>query len=266
MVSLEYLEDLTNIGALLKDKFGHSLSGLAKVYPASKWPKLKLAAKLFILEQFVVLPLISDIKTLMNFQRLVDSRVKEIDRLYGSRGLRRTKHLWKSSAIATILNQTIQSQGVLLHCDVHKITEMSKSAHIRWYANFPIKPADADIRTRLEHEIFGWDLNPYTIYQIIPWSWLIDYFTNLGEIALAAKNMFEVTHSPITVTTVTRTIGSTTNHDSVTNSGNTVSCSPISTESVSISRDYATNSLIARQEILSVSQTSILGSLAVLRL
>jgi len=265
-VSLEYLEDLKDVGGLLFNKMGSALSKLSKVVPARMWPGLRRAAKLTLLEQFVILPLISDIEVLFKFQSLVDSRCKEINRLYGERGLRRTKHLWNGSNVANISGQTIQSQGVLLHARVTKTTTIEINGHIRWYAIFPIKPSDASIRSRVRREIIGADLNPYSIYQLIPWSWFIDYFTNLGDLCLGAKNMFELYHLPVTISSYKRTHSITTNHDKSSFGGNDVTCTQISNELISINRGYATPSLTARQELLKPAQTSILGSLAILKL
>jgi hypothetical protein len=36
--------------------------------------------------------------------------------------------------------------------------------------------------------LYGLDLNPYTLWQLAPWTWLIDWFTNVGDIIKNVTN------------------------------------------------------------------------------
>jgi hypothetical protein len=57
------------------------------------------------------------------------------------------------------------------------------SARFRYYIDFA-KAFRGDIpqAAQIARILLGDDLGPNTVYQLIPWSWLVDWFTNLGAI------------------------------------------------------------------------------------
>jgi hypothetical protein len=265
-VSLEYISEMPGYGRTAYELFRERFNRFKKVWPEKKFAALTRAAKVNILFYFGIIPVISDLEVLIKFQEIKDRRVKEIERLYGKRGLRRTIDYWEgSSSQANVYNQIIQSQGVVLDCDVHKVTKKVIKSHIRWYPLFPLKPNDQEMSRKLRAAIFGYDINPYTIWQLVPWSWLIDYFTNLGDILKGCSNMYEIRHDPVNVMTTTFTQSWTDNHSVHTNSSGTCTCTPMSVQYVRKDRVYATPSVIALDAVLTPQQLSILGSLAAIR-
>lgn len=261
MVSWENVEDLGSLLGLIRDLFRNKVQLLERLTSRKAWRSLQRAAKLNLLYQFGIAPAISDLKTLMHFQNSVDHRVKEIERLYGHRGLRRTLHMWDGSNTTTIASQTIQSQGVLLHARIVKTTTVHVKAHVRWRAIFPIHLSDAEMRARAIRAILGSEIDPFTVYELMPWSWLIDYFSNLGQIVKAAKNLTTVTHDSVRIMEHRRTRSSSYNHDTTGSGSNKITCSPMLVTSESKKRRLATPTLIAQETILTGGQLSILGSL-----
>lgn len=262
-VAWEYIDQLHNLGRSAESKYSGALFRLLKVVPRSVWRKLSRAAKINLMIQFGLVPLISDINVLLSFQKRVDSRVKEMERLYGARGLRRTLHLWDGSHMTNISNQTIQSNGVLLHARITKTTTIGINGHIRWYGIFPLGKTDERLHSMATKAIAGTELDPFVIYELMPWSWLVDYFLNLGSLVKAAKNSFTCYHEQVTIMEhkCTRTISS--NHDTA--SGEVVvTCTPMFVTSESKTRNLATPTLNAQESVLTNAQLSILGSLAVL--
>nr|UOL49021.1 MAG: hypothetical protein 1 [Leviviridae sp.] len=266
MVSLEYLSDLSDLGGKAQNEFLRRLRGLSKVTRLERWPRLRKAAKLNLIHQFGILPLISDIETLLEFQSLVDARAKELKRLYeGPRGLRRTLDLWSGSSNANIPSQTIQSYGVLLHARITKTTTEKVKGHIRWHTNYPVAVSDQALRAKAKKAILGYSLDPANLYELMPWSWLVDYFSNLGTIVKGAKNLFDFNHSAVRIMDNTRTTSFSSNHDTDGSGVNKITCTPMSCTRETKTRRIATPSIIAQDVILTESQLSILGSLAVLR-
>lgn len=266
MVSLEYLSDLSDLGSKAQSEMLKRLRGLGKSFPLSRWPKLRRAAKLNLLYHFGIVPLLSDIETLLEFQGLVDARAKELKRLYqGPRGLRRTVDLWSGSNTTTIPSQTIQSYGVLLHARITKTTTENVKGHIRWHTIYPVGVSDQALRAKAKKAILGYSLDPATLYELMPWSWLVDYFSNLGTIVKGAKNLFDFTHSAVRIMDHHRTYSSSSNHDTTGSGANIITCTPMFCIHESKTRRIATPSLIAQDAILTESQLSILGSLTVLR-
>jgi hypothetical protein len=54
------------------------------------------------------------------------------------------------------------------------------SAKFRYW--LPSGPRNVQYKQRLIAELFGFLPSPSTVYNLMPWSWLIDYFTNLGDV------------------------------------------------------------------------------------
>lgn len=47
--------------------------------------------------------------------------------------------------------------------------------------HLPPGPQDADWKKMMNRRIMGAIVSPREVYQLMPWSWLIDYFVDLGQ-------------------------------------------------------------------------------------
>jgi len=55
----------------------------------------------------------------------------------------------------------------------------------------PPGPQTVEYKNALLRRLYGWQPTPSVIYNLMPWTFLLDYFTNLGEIAKCASNGVE---------------------------------------------------------------------------
>lgn len=262
-ISLEYADSLAGLGKAAKHEMDSRLNKLFKRIPASRFRLLKRAAKLNLIYQFGILPLISDIELLLTFQQAVDRRVKEIERLR-TRGLRRTVDCWGGSDFVIAPGVTLHSNGTFLHANIAKRTTTKIRGHIRWYVYDNFFVSDAQVRDEAKRVLLGYDINLETLYELMPWSWLIDYFTNLGTMVKAGSNSFPMHHDKVSIMEYTRTQTVSSAHDRG-GSGYTW-CTPINCVLETKTRSPTNPTIGARIEFLTGSQLSILGSLAVLRL
>jgi len=264
-LSWEYMSELSSLGSLARFKYKDALRRLFNFVPMRLFNQLSRAAKYNLLVRFGLIPLISDINVLLQFQKRVDGRVEEMKRLYEKRGLRRTVHLWDGSSHAIVANQTIQSQGVLLHARITKSTTVKLRGHIRWRGIFPVGKTDERLHRMASDAVSGTNLDASAIYNMMPWSWLIDYFLNLGNLIKAGSNSFDVYHEQVRIMEHRRTRTASSNHDwDNQGTGFLITCSPFFVTSESKKRTLATPTLNAQESILTNGQLSILGSLAVL--
>lgn len=261
-VSLEYAAELSDYGNKAESEFDRRLRGLRKFISDERFKHLKKAAKLNLLYQFGIVPLISDIELLLEFQKAVDRRVKEIDRLR-TRGLRRTKDLWGGSEFSYIPSATIHSNALTVHAAITKITKLNIRGHIRWYVQDNFFVSDQQVRAEAKRVILGYNLTPTTLYELMPWSWLIDYFTNLGTMVKAGDNQFPMRHDTVRIMEHLETTTTSSAHS--VGGGGAVTVTPIHCKHETKTRSLATPTIGARIEFLKSSQWSILGSLAVLR-
>lgn len=253
--------ELAELPLLLKSEMDGRMSNLLRSVTPRKWASLTRVAKFHLMVQFGVLPLIDDAKKMLTFSKLVDQRVKELEKL-SSRGLRRTVALDSVSLIENTTGYTMIS-GIPGSYTVNftKLTTLVVRGHVRWQANGPI-PSTADSRRDLARSVVaGLHWTPHTSYELMPWSWFIDYFTNLGSIVKAASNIVPVTHDSVRIMRHTKSVVQVTKETKP----SAVSISTPHFVNSRKTREIAFPSLSAHVGMLDAHQLSILGSLSIVK-
>lgn len=260
MEALVSLSELGEIPKLVQNELKERKRNLFRFVPPSVWRKLRRAAKINLLIQFGIIPMYKDIETMCQFSKLVDDRVEEIDRLK-TRGLRRTVVLQTDSVTSTDGALQVHSDGAGIIARCTRTTTRTVKGHVRWHATGNYGKTDAEKRALAKSVVSGLRLDPTTLYEAMPWSWLIDYFTNLGDFVKINRNTIPCMHGNPRLMTHTRTEFS--GHQ--TNTSNAIKMTPIRNTLDEKERIIQVAALAARMTFLTGRQTSILASLAVLR-
>jgi len=170
-VAIKELVDLTSLFSLAAKSFTKFVGGAYLNY------------------RFGWLQFINDINTLSGIVKAVNSRVKEINSLAKEGGLRRSVPLDNFGNIYRNQFETLQSTyGVTITGSRAYSTEWKIWGSVRWYpANYREIPTDAaDAWLLAVRQVFDLEqIDSETLYQLIPWSWLLDYFSNLGDFLAA---------------------------------------------------------------------------------
>lgn len=261
--SLVSLSELRELPGLIKDVGGYRLETLWKHVPKDVFKFMNRAAKVNLIVQFGIAPIIGDIRKLLKFTSLVDSRVQELDRLM-ERGLRRTITISRDSVTADYPWNTIQSSVVTLHCGIRKVTTREVRGHVRWHPTLNFQMSDKEMRRLASKIVAGGVIDFTTLWEAMPWSWLIDYFTNVGDFISLTRNIIPVTHEVPIIMVHQKTSISSYNHDTA--ASGRVTCTRILNDVVTKSRRRAIPTLSAHMPFLTGRQTSILGSIAATRL
>lgn len=214
--------------------------------------------------QFGIMPLVSDLTSLLNFTALAAKRFEELEALKRT-GLRRTRTLWRGS------NRTFTT-GLAFHTAANLLIYGSNIAetlvhikgHVKWFptGNFPT--TDEAMLRAARRAVGGLTLDPSTAWELIPFSWLFDWYGNVGTYLKATRNIVPClpTAPQIMEHTETRHIATVT------------SCAKpvvmpvgqkIKTLTETKTRRTSPASLSASMPALSLGQLSILGSLAITR-
>jgi len=139
-------------------------------------------------------PLINDLAALIQIKELSEKRFKELDRLRQGVKLGRRKQLDKGSrrviASQIILESaaTAVLRGNLVTKSQHKVW-----GSVQWYAPdwSPIRKLnDRDLMIMAKKQVTGmtgWNALA-TLWELFPWSWLYDWFSNVGTIIDALHN------------------------------------------------------------------------------
>lgn len=163
----------------------------------SKRPNTRTASKAYLDWQFGVKPIINDIKNLLNAAENVDKRLRQLIRDNG-KPVRRRMTITLSDSQPTNTRHT--SYGVLGHIlptqfydyvpyeDVTtKITE-SVTGVARFRYHLPTDLIGRPNISRIKRKLYGLDFNASNVYAVVPFSWLVDWFTNLGTIIASLSN------------------------------------------------------------------------------
>ena len=164
------------------------------------WNALRHGAGAYVGYEFGIRPIVSDVNRLLKFQESWDRRFHELKRLYSTGGLRKTGRIYSSTKSDGDSSKAIESvSSLVINARQERITTREMWYSARWKPDWPrlnqswaqhVSPNDAAIRRQAYQAITGANLNPVVIYDLIPWSWLGDWFTNFHD--MLASNSYSV--------------------------------------------------------------------------
>lgn len=186
------IAELRELPSLLKDVTG-LLAG--KLTPARAPAKANLAV------QFGVLPLVSDIGKLFKFAQLVNARetyLRELSR--GKKRLRRnlTKESWTGVTSPLVaFNSTSDNTGTT------KCIVTGKMNRTYWYtmsAGLLDIPTEREIKSLAPELVLGvHSITAEMLWNLVPWTWLIDWFSDTGTLLGAYRGGLRWRYSRLNV-------------------------------------------------------------------
>jgi len=205
--------------------------------------------------QFGIAPLVGDLVRLTQFQDQVNHRIREMDRLAGPTGLRRTMNVGSWSTNASY-SRVMQSNQYFWTDIVRQTTRQQVRAHVRWNAAYSPNQLTAADRQRLAmRSVLGLTIDNSTLWEAMPWSWLIDWCSNVGQFIATTRNIIPATLSGVHIMRETISRFETTGGTN----------SPIRVDLHTKTRAPSFVAPIAHFPFLSGGQMGILASLAVTR-
>jgi hypothetical protein len=186
-VPLTLLQDLYDIPRQLKDVGRLIRTKSHKLTP-------KEAGNQYLGYQFGWKPLIEDVKNLLDLQKHIHDRVGELNRLYDDSGLKRRLHLGRWAADDEQHNIFVESGfGFLsVSVNIYYHTVIERWGTVRWKPISPphYRPSDADTIAQAKRLVLGLSIEAIQKggWDLIPWTGIVDWFTNIGDYALANSN------------------------------------------------------------------------------
>jgi hypothetical protein len=214
--------------------------------------------------QFGWKPLISDLQKLLDFREGVQKRLDELNRLR-ERGLRRKRTLYESKARSKATFHTRWSSGgVLVHTREYTTYKIHQWGTVRWHPGYALRSMKGPLDKQALKLFLGLDSSQFTsnAWEGLPWSWLIDWFSNVGDLIASQNNRIAFSSDTMIMTHCTAET-----HVQVLDWTSGVTVNPTSTTIFSERKERAGGILYPSLDvgILSGRQLGILGSLAVLR-
>jgi hypothetical protein len=216
--------------------------------------------------QFGLAPIISDVMKLMDFQNSVKKRISELEQLRSQGGIRRRRDITDSST-QTVVGQFQRGTGL-----ASVLTRETVTQSVKQWGTIRFNPGSLTKDPRTNFDELGRNLFlgltkgqvSKQVWEGLPWSWLIDWYTNIGD--LIGSNGGTVSYiassSIMTHRKAVRKI-------EVLSHSSGLKVTPMSTTVTYERKSRLPGSLVPSFNSgglnLSPSQASILGSLAVLR-
>lgn len=209
--------------------------------------------------EFGLKPMISDIIKFASFSHMFNKRMKEIRRL-NERGLRRTIHHGSWSESQHYSGNLHSNGATFLGKPMTKTTTAEKWSYVKWTPDRDTLDMDpSEMMWKVLRVVYGLSVDTQFLWNAIPWSWLVDWGTNMGDYLASRRNLIGASPSPVEVMTHTRTQTSFGSHK-----GGTATLSAGNVFHETKTRRRSSPSIQAHLPIMNSRQYSILGSLAVL--
>jgi len=148
--------------------------------------------------QFGWAPLISDVWKLLTFADAFQKKAAEMEKLYSKGGLRRTIRLGENTWEIKGTNVHLHSAGVNIYGNLLGSSTGTLWGSVRWSPIAPPpggKPSDRDVYAAA----LGLGPSLSMLWELVPWSWLIDYFTNIGDYLMMHRNTVPATPTRICI-------------------------------------------------------------------
>lgn len=166
-----------------------------KDLPSMLWNRGKQKQGNSVAEQnFAWDPLLSDTAKLFQFPAQFERKLRELNAIYDRPGgLKRQRVVAEGHARSTsVVAAHSWICGVSVERTNHTLSR--QWASLSWkplFGAFSEKPNAVALANKAAATIHGWRANPAILWDALPWSWLVDYFTNMGDLIEASSNSFE---------------------------------------------------------------------------
>nr|UJQ85419.1 MAG: hypothetical protein 1 [Leviviridae sp.] len=129
-------------------------------------------------------PMVQDLYKMMQFSTVANARAKELKELY-TKGLSCTRSLDSISASSS--TGSFQATAY----DTVKTTRMSNAeiwGHCKWKPTSVPPSTEQGMINLAMRAAYGLTLDPATAWELIPFSWMIDWFTSVGDYLNSQRN------------------------------------------------------------------------------
>lgn len=234
---------------------------------------IKKYAKRTLEREFGLVPLVSDYLKLKRFQEDADKKMLLFKQLREKPMVRKAT-LFRGGT-STFPGTSHRTNSAPSYCRVdHKLVSTITNTKIWGYVTWTPEPdfnrynpiySDEALSSRALNATLGTNIGLTTLWNALPWSWMVDWFGNIGDWLSAHRSIIPVNPSTPRICRTTTT----TSHYTVlsSNIGLPIGGSPVEQTLVSKSRELASATLpSASLPLFTQRQADIIASLAILRM
>jgi hypothetical protein len=168
---------------------------------------LKRSAGSYLSYEFGWKPLIGDLVGLMKFQDHFHKRETEISSILLQGGVKRRRSLRDDTFFEEDNRILLDTVGTTLRVNRTRLTRRRIWATTRWVPDSTRMPPKTvrEIQSLARKAVLGLAVEPATLWQAMPWSWMIDWFSSAGDYLEAHRNTVPAIHQKGCVMTQTET-------------------------------------------------------------
>jgi len=155
--------------------------------------------------QFGWQPLFSDFFSLLRFTEQVTKRIDTLDHLYNKGGSSAKGKTVSSHGYGQYTDFPFHTLEAYIAGDVNYHTLVERWAVCRWKPTHAGLRSPSDLTAEARRAVHGWRVSPADVWELLPWSWFIDYFGNIGDYLQATDNTIAYNDGPACVMTHSKT-------------------------------------------------------------
>lgn len=164
-----------------------TLLGELRELPAQFGRKNQAKSPSYLGYEFGGAPLLDDLRKLYEVQRGMDARIQQLRRDNG-KSVRRRLNLYSDTAVSP---GSTEGPGVYMQptylCDNDQYRTFSNRQTVKYWFSGKFRYFIPDFDgnrwpANTVRMLYGLDVSPEVVWNLTPWSWLADYFGNLGDV------------------------------------------------------------------------------------
>jgi len=145
--------------------------------------------------QFGWAPLLSDLRKLLDFQAMYAKKRTELENLFKKGGSKRSATLEESTDTNTVNNRLFEGT-VPISITGSSVTVRKYKAWgtCKWYPlTIPQGGNSSPSESQIWRSALGLDVTLSAIWELLPWSWLFDWYSNIGDYLMMHRNTIPAT-------------------------------------------------------------------------
>jgi hypothetical protein len=152
----------------------------------------KIVAKGWITWQFAIRPMIADIRRLLAFQSAVEKRFDYLRKLRDEKSVKRRMHWGEDRGESAVSTAILQSIVAVVKAKRKTRYTSTSWATCQWQldSELSLPSLDRDLWNKAADLCAG--VTTYeglqVLWELIPWSWFVDWFANVGQFIQAHNN------------------------------------------------------------------------------
>lgn len=175
------------------------LGDIAQLIRDSGRSILKQAASANIKYQFGIAPLAGDLAKLVYFNDQVERRVRVLESLRTNKGYRKTVTVFKGSD-SVVEDRTLHSNLYFATGKAYGNTTVKVRAHCRWIPDSTLQLlSDKAVVKLAKRALLGLTFDASSMWELFPWTWLIDWCTDIGKFLQSRRNIVPATLQSVSV-------------------------------------------------------------------